>query len=573
MMNFVNVHSAMDTQAGEPVAFDETNVVRGLEERRQLGAFYTPQRLSGMLSDWAIRRASDLVLEPSFGGCGFLASALSTLARKGAAEPAKRVFGCDIDSLAFTHLSKLFDGHRDLDGFVQGDFLDCFEVDSWPSKFTAVIGNPPYIPHQRIGKERVRELSSRVWPGTGVGGRSSLWAYFIWHSLRFIQVGGRMAWVLPGAFMQADYAKALRDYLPRRFERVAAFVVRDRLFISEGTDEETVVLLADGFRESEADGRMAVGIAADLEELEKTIARWTEGLWTGDLSGPSAAILSLTSAETSLFSAVAAHESVLMFGKLAKVQIGVVTGANHFFVLSRSDLEAAGIPESACIKVLSKFKASASIALVDEDFQSYAAEGGKTFLISLGKEDQSAPIERYLSTFDTKRREDNSTFRKRAHWSETYDGRRPDAFFPVMHHDGPRLVLNETNGTSTNTIHRVFFHAAAASARTRKLAAVSILTSFSQMSAEIVGRRYGSGVLKHEPRDAERLQLLMPKVGTAELNSVFKELDQLLRRGSRVEAAMRADTFIYEAAGLTSAKKISSDLIQALAVVRQRRRP
>lgn len=572
-MNFVNVHSGLDTRGGEFVAFDASNAARGLQERRQLGAFYTPQRLSGILSDWAIRGAEDLILEPSFGGCGFLASALSTLTRRGATDPAKRVFGCDIDPLAFHHLSRLFNGRSDLDGFVEGDFLDCLDVDVWPSQFTAVIGNPPYIPHQRIGKERVRDLSSRVWPVPGVRGRSSLWAYFIWHSLRFIAVGGRMAWVLPGAFMQADYAKALRDYLPRRFERVAAFIVRDRLFVSEGTDEETVVLLADGFLASEVDGRMAVGIAADLEELEKTVTRWDEGLWKGDVSGPSAASLSLTSAETSLFSTVAAHESVLVFGKLAKVQIGVVTGANDFFVLSRSGLEAAGIPESACIRVLSKFKASPSIALVDEDFQKYAAEGGKTFLVSLGKEDQCASIKKYLSTFDKKRREDNSTFRKRRHWSETYDGRHPDAFFPVMHHEGPRLVLNETDGTSTNTIHRVFFHAAAASAKMRKLAAISILTSFSQMSAEIVGRRYGSGVLKHEPRDAERLQLLMPNVGAAELNSVFQELDRLLRCGNRIEASKRADSFIYEAAGLSSAKKISDDLLQALAVVRQRRRP
>jgi len=572
-MNFVNVHSVLNAHADEPMPFDALNASRGLQERRQLGAFYTPQRLSGMLSDWSIRQAGDLVLEPSFGGCGFLASALSTLDRRGSADPAKRVFGCDIDSLAFAHLSRLFGGRSDLNGFVHGDFLDCFEVDVWPSQFTAVIGNPPYIPHQRIGKERVRDLSSRVWPVPGVGGRSSLWAYFIWHSLRFIAIGGRMAWVLPGAFMQADYARALRDYLPRRFERVAAFVVRDRLFISEGTDEETVILLADGFRASEADGRMAVGIAADLDELERMIARWDEGLWTGDLSGLSAASLSLTSAELSLFSTVAAHENVLMFGKLAKVQIGVVTGANDFFVLSRAGLEAVGIPESECIKVLSKFKASPSIALIDEDFQNYAAKGGKTFLVSLGKDDQSAPIERYLATFDANRREDNSTFRKRRHWSETYDGRHPDAFFPVMHHDGPRLVLNESNGTSTNTIHRVFFNAAAASAKIRKLAAVSILTSFSQMSAEIVGRRYGSGVLKHEPRDAERLQLVMPKVGTAALNAVFKEIDQLLRRGRRLEATARADSFIYEAAGFTSAKEISDDLLRALAVVRQRRRP
>jgi adenine-specific DNA-methyltransferase len=62
---------------------------RALAERRILGAYYTPERLSQMPSDWAIRAPDDTVLEPSFGGCGFLATARTTLARLGCANPVR----------------------------------------------------------------------------------------------------------------------------------------------------------------------------------------------------------------------------------------------------------------------------------------------------------------------------------------------------------------------------------------------------------------------------------------------------------------------------------------------------
>ncbi|EFG8200284.1 N-6 DNA methylase, partial [Escherichia coli] len=74
---------------------------RDLHERRQLGAYYTPERLSDMLAFWAIRSSADQVLEPSFGGCGFLQSAVKALKDCGSRNPKNSIFGCDIDAVAF----------------------------------------------------------------------------------------------------------------------------------------------------------------------------------------------------------------------------------------------------------------------------------------------------------------------------------------------------------------------------------------------------------------------------------------------------------------------------------------
>ena len=62
-------------------------------DRKRLGAFYTPDTLSKLLCDWAIRSPDDTVLEPSFGGCSFLVSSYDRLQELGSKTPAEKVYG------------------------------------------------------------------------------------------------------------------------------------------------------------------------------------------------------------------------------------------------------------------------------------------------------------------------------------------------------------------------------------------------------------------------------------------------------------------------------------------------
>lgn len=566
-------YSLSETTA-KPIGSEAAGVVvsqRALHERRRLAAFYTPERLSNLLSNWAIRNATDRVLEPSFGGCGFLTSAITALKRVGCANPSGQIYGCDIDPTAFQYLRSAFGPNADIRGFLFCDFLDCGRETEWPPMFDAVLANPPYIPHHRIGKARVRELSRRDWPIPNMSGRCSLWAYFIAHALTMLKVGGRMAWVLPGAFLQANYAKPIKSFLASRFDRVATFLVRDRLFISEGTDEETVVLLADCYRAEPGTGAIELGAAATLDELQSLITAWDNSTWSGDTSGSSPASLGMSPEAIEVFARLKNTAEAVSFGTFARVQIGIVTGANDFFVLNGKGLHDAQLEPSDCERVLSKFRAAPGLILLGADLHRYEEAEGKTYLVNTNEPDANNRVGRYLKTFGDERRRTNSTFKKRSLWSATSDGKEPDGFFPVMHHNGPRLVLNEFGCTSTNTIHRVFFKTAEVA--TRRLVAISLLTSFSQVSAELIGRRYGSGVLKHEPRDAEKISLLIPKLSDKKVNDMLLKIDKLLREGQTDKASAAADAFIFQAIGIENYKTASQELQSSLTVIREHRRP
>lgn len=544
---------------------------RLLNERRKIGAFYTPEPLSQIMSDWAIRSPNDVVLEPSFGGCGFLQCAQARLVEIGCEEPRKQIYGCDIDPVAFDYLAYVFQAPVDLSRFCQADFLEVSPGGAWPETFSVVLANPPYIPYQDLGTERRLALGSTKWLIEGVAGRASLWAYFLNHSLSFLAKNGRMAWVLPGAFLQADYAKPIREFLASAFSRVAAIVIRERIFLDAGADEETVILLADGYQGAAA-GDIELGQVETLAALRQLIADWDNGKWVGKRSDVRPAALNLSAGENDMLARIASLPDCKLLGDVASVQIGLVTGANKFFVLGDKGLKSAGLRDDDCTPILAKFAAAPALSLTFSDHLSFLASGGCGHLVNSDEQCDNDRIQAYLATFPLERRAGTSTFRKRKCWSKPDDGRVPDAFFPVMHHWGPRLVLNPYGFTNTNTIHRVYFREAATN-ETRQLIAVSLLTSFSQLSAELVGRRYGSGVLKHEPREAERIQLLLPKVGPAEMEKTFNAIDRDLRAGKRESAMLRADRLVYATAKIANREAVSAKLSAALDHVRQNRRP
>ncbi|MBB5724691.1 hypothetical protein FHS97_000599 [Sphingomonas endophytica] len=541
-----------------------------MADRRKIGAFYTPVELSQILADWAIRSGRDTVLEPSFGGCGFLEAAFKRLDMLGSTDPVASIFGCDIDPVAFEHLSTVFSRPVDLDQFRHIDFLDCEAGAGWPHCFTTVLANPPYIPHQRIGRQRRKELGARTWGVPNVGGRASLWAYFLAHSVSLLEEGGRMAWVLPGAALQADYAASCRDYLRQHFDRCAAIVIRERLFLDEGADEETVILLADGHRSCATEGVIELGEAQTLAELRALIADWSFGRWTGNTTGVSPAALSLKSGDLGCFTALTEDTFCRTIGDFAKVQIGIVTGANPFFVLPQSSLDPAGLVEADCSPILSKYRQAPGLTFTASDHAAALKKGERGWLIETREVESNRRMSHYLATFDAERLTSIGTFRKRSIWHQPCDGKFPDAFLPVMHHDGPRLVFNVLGCNSTNTVHRVYFRHKANSSD-HKLLAISLLTTFSQISAEMVGRRYGSGVLKHEPRDAERIQVLMPELAPDAIERGFADIDRHLRGGDAVSASLVADALVLGQSGLSAGQL--DHLRLALVTMRERRRP
>src|SRR5713101_5845559 len=178
-----------------------------LKKRR--GVFYTPARLAEIVVAWGIRSKDDIALEPSFGGCEFIAALQRRFIDIGNKNPLRNIYGCDVDRAAFTkHLPEAIGVNFDNDHFRKTDFLSVQPCAFQPDAFTVALGNPPYVSYHNMFKsQRGAALLAGRDEEFQLSGMASLWAYFVFHALKFLRENGRMVWLLPGSLLHADYGK------------------------------------------------------------------------------------------------------------------------------------------------------------------------------------------------------------------------------------------------------------------------------------------------------------------------------------------------------------------------------
>ena len=465
----------------------------------------------------------------------------------------KQLYGCDIDTHAFGHLSKVFEHPVDLSRFHEGDFLDQEFGASWPRKFDAVVGNPPYLPYRKIPvdkRERVLEQLREF--GLELDRRASLWAYFCALGVIYTKAGGRKAWVLPSSFLYANYSRSLRAFIAGSFGDVRAFELKERQFLLEGTEEKTVVLLCRNRLSSKkhaCKSDIPLTRCNGVKDLKVAIADWDKGLAQHSSLCGSSVFDALSDSPRRLMEYLRQDESCRTLGNFLGVKIGLVTGNNAFFTLSEADRRKHDLQLAELRKVMPRFQFAAGVDFKPEDHECLIEQGAKGHLVSVtDTEEASSAMRSYLEEYSEEDISKCSTFKKRSIWSQTEDNAPPDAFFPVMQHHGPRLVLNSTSINCTNSVHRAYFFEHVSKSE-RQLLCLSLLSTFSQISAEACGRSYGSGALKHEPREAEKIEVLMPQLHPNTIRAAFSRVDRMLRDGNLEEARQFADDLIMKGLG------------------------
>ncbi len=543
-------------------------------DKKRIGAYYTPERAARILSAWAIQSPSDKVLEPSFGRCGFLQAVVDQLEVRGCEELIHNVHGYDIDSGAFEGpYESLVQENGAGDQFQERDFLEARPVDLEGRKFNVVIGNPPYVSYHNMEEEQREAAVQAVRESDfSLDRKASLWAYFVLHALAFLKEGGRVAWVLPGSFFHADYASTIIDSVTGHFENAVALQLGERIFRSEGAEEHSVILLADGWKTECPCEDLRVGYVPSLNDLEQTIQDWEDGDWTGNDYDSRIGVAFMA---PRVADAIRYVEDECRVGRLGDVtedvKIGIVTGDNRFFVIDRSEAQKRELENRDWKYIFAKSKITGGISVTQQDFQE-AYQSDKSCLLVDGEGEVSEQLERYFDQKPKDEIESNVTFGKREDWRLPDDGNDPDAFFTYMQSLGPRLILNQAGVNSTNTIHRVYFGDEIAGIDQKALA-VSLLSTFSRLSAEVEGRTYGSGVLKLEIGETRQLQFVLPSdVEEKATKEAYQAVDSHLRDEKLGEAEKRANEFVFQNISQRKRTEIIQALKTGLSNARNRRR-
>lgn len=522
--------------------------------RRRLGAYYTPDELAAVLVRWALADGDGPVLDPSYGGCAFLAAAARALSKGDPSNAGARVYGVDIDPscLEAARDSKLLVE----DNCIEADFLATSSNDLPGSPYAAIVGNPPYVRHhwitgdQRESARAVAAESSVPLPAT-----ASLWAYFLIHSLKFLAAGGRLAMLVPEAILQTDYAAPVREMLAARFGNSRLIHIRDRQFAH--TDEAVVALTCSGFGGKGAVETLAVESVDDL----RSVLLSSNGRSPHGSSFPPAAGDTLGAA-MALLRRIQQSPEVKRLDEVASVRVGVVTGANRHFIRSREALDALGIPADARHGIVSRTRWLEGLEFRDADQGTLVEAGAAAFLVRPESAEHDRLVDRWIQEGIAGGIDDRYKCSLRNDWFRVDLPTVPDAFATCARAGSPLLVLNRGGCLNTNAVHSVRWNSDRPVAP--EAVAVGFLTSAVSAWAELRGRRYGGGVLKIEPGTLKRVPVpLIP--GTEE---AFQDIDRLLRKGREEEAREIADMRVLrDGLGLgnreiESLKQVRTDLME-----------
>lgn len=489
-------------------------------ELKARGAFYTPLDLTRFLARWAIRSAGDQVLEPACGDGAFLGAIGERFVELGGHDLLDRLVGVERDADEADKARALAEGAR----ILTADF---FDVDpSSISTVDAVIGNPPYIRyHGFIGEDRLKGLARARGQGVELTRLASSWAHFVVHSIGFLAPEGRLALVLPAELLHADYGQPVRDLLMARFGSVI-IVAFDRMVFPEAQVDAVLLLASNddrgGLRVVRLTDERSLA-SVDLGAHASRASASPPARWSGSVDFEAGAVY-----ERALASGLSEP-----LGSIASVDIGYVSGANGFFVLSREDAARLRLPASVLTPTIRR--------PADVPGLVASCEHTRLLLDLAGKpEPTNKHLLAYLAEGEVAGISGHYKCRVRCPWYAVPIPRsKPQAFLPYMNHHGPRLIVNDADARSSNLLHGVMLRPSAPPVRAL---AVAMCSSLTLLSAEIEGRAYGGGVLKLETKEAERVQVpLLSAQLSDRLAAEFHGINALRSTGDLEEAASVVD--------------------------------
>lgn len=474
-----------------------------MSRAKKLGQFFTPESVAKTLVRWAVRDSADRILDPSCGDGEFLSAH-------------EHAVGIEFDPV-HAEAARL----RAPAALVhRSDFFAW--ADETHERFEAIVGNPPFIRYQGFsGAMRERALRQAARFGAVLTELSSSWAPFIAAACLLLKPGGRIAFVVPAEIGHATYAVPLLEALCKHFGEVLVVAVRDKLFpelsedawllyashYGDSTDSVNLSIL-DAFTPTEAPPRPdRIVTLTELRSVRGRLRRWL-----------------LPAQVLQTYREFEEMDGVVRLGSVADVGIGYVSGANDFFHLRPSVARRLGIPNRFLRYAVRRGGSLPSAAtLTKTHVARWVAADDAVLLLRIGREQRHLPdsVRAYLDSAAGEQAREAYKCRVRDPWYSVPDVTVPDGFLTYMSGERVQVVANGADCVATNSVHVVRMKSRATFS--------SIQTAFdsalTRLSCEVEGHPLGGGMLKVEPREAQRL-LIPRRSATTALRGATEALEQ-----------------------------------------------
>lgn len=523
------------------------NFIENESAQKLRGGYYTPRDLAVFISKWVKGIKPKRLLEPSCGD-GVFFSALADAKGFGKTE----VVGFEIESSEAAKAAKRAKAVGLSAAKVHNkDFLQwsITAITNGDHKFDAAVGNPPFVRYQYLPAE-FQNYAEKVFQLLDLRftKHTNAWVPFILASLALLRPGGRLAMVVPAEIIHVMHAQSLRAYLGSECRRLV-IIDPEEIWFSETLQGAVIVLAekrrsktdrAEGLGMYSVKGREFINLDPDtvFNAPQSINGKTVEGKWTRAL---------LDKETRDLFDELDQHKSVHLFDDIARVDVGIVTGANDFFLVSDEVVKQYRL-EKWAHPMFGRSEHCPGIVYDKNQHKANAEKGNPTNFIWL-REDAaklSKKAKEYIESGEQQKLHTRYKCRIRSPWYVVPSVYSTEIGMLKRSHDTPRLILNRMGAYTTDTAYRIRTNAAEAG----KLVGCFI-NPLTALSAELEGRHYGGGVLELVPSEIERLRIPLPPKADVDIPA----LDKAIRNLPTHEVLEHQSKIVLGALGLSKAKQ------------------
>ena len=473
------------------------------------GGYYTPYPIADFILKWGINDSKESeILEPSCGDGVFIHQLVKNQL------PFKKLTGVEFNPEEAKKANGI--GLKNTQ-ILNTDFHQfCNET---KNRFDLIIGNPPYIRYQYFEPQQQIEAENIfIKAGLKYSRLTNAWVSFVVGSSLLLKEKGKIGFVIPAELLQVSYAKQLRQFLTFFYNKIN--IISFKKLVFPGIQQEVVLLLCEKDNSSKK----------NIEHLELTDASELKALDVKRLRSPQKKLNSrgkwthyfLEQKEIDFLEKIVEEKSIPLLKKYAKVEVGITTGSNSFFTVPNSIVEKYNLSE------FTKPMVGRSVQVVglnfsNSDWKKNIEKEARAHLLVFP---ENGKIKKYKGALEYIAQGESQNIHKgykcsvREPWYVVPSLKISEGLFIRRNNLFPKLILNEANAFTTDTMHRVFIKQGI----NKKAFTSSFYNSLSFAFAEINGRSYGGGVLELMPSEVGKIPLPFNEANEDLFNFINKKL-------------------------------------------------
>jgi len=520
------------------------------------GGFYTPEPIASFILKWGINGSSDYdILEPSCGD-GVFIEQLKLNKHK-----YRSIKAIELDKIEAEKANRIELGNKII---INADFHTYCNTTS--DRFDLIVGNPPYIRYQYFDKEQQAEADAIFRKAKLKYSKlTNAWVSFVVGSSLLLKEKGKIGFVIPAELLQVSYAQQLREFLAHFYNKIN--IISFEKLVFPDIQQEVVLLLCE---KNGTDSHL-------IEHLEITDASGLEYLDVNRLKSPTKKIdfksnkwtyYFLEQEEIDFLENIANEKKIPTIRDYANVEVGITTGANDYFTVPYSTVAFYKLEEFAKPMVGRSVQVNSIVFTKKDWLLNQQSEAKANLLVFPSKEklNRNEMAREYLLFGESIGINKGYKTGIRDDWFVIPSIKLSEALFIRRNNLFPRLILNEANAYTTDTMHRVFVKKA-----TNHTAFIaSFYNSLSFALSEIVGRSYGGGVLELMPSETEKI-LLPYSVDNVDL---LATIDKMMRSKKSIAEILKITNkqILKEGYGFTDKEiKLADNIWKKLSVRRLNR--